>query len=239
MMKVKQTNQRKMKTKFFSLVARISTTLDQRMSLELDEQNGGEIFQRFREYVSGVCNDGSIASKATVREIFGVIRDRGYWDIDGQPYDLLLSIVEEVEDEELIAAVENGHKNYYTQYLVTTKVADHIFEYQRKKLVEAVAYMPNLKQLSVKLDGVTVDECSMAYLTDLWKAVKCCVQLPDLFSVLADIEKGCLSVTWLVPTYVVPALTRLSRYSQELYRKFCIKKMNINGVCFYEVGCDI
>ena len=84
--------------------------------MEMDEQSGETTFQRFRQYVAGVCNDRSIVCKRTVREILGVIRDRSFWDLD--PYDLLLVVMASVEDAELMASVEKAQENYYTQYLV-------------------------------------------------------------------------------------------------------------------------
>ena len=182
-------NQRKMKAKFFGLVARISTTLGQRMSMELDEQSGKETFQQFREYVAGVCNDSSIECKRTVREIFGAIRDGKYWDLNGDPYHLLLQVMEGVEDAQLMASVEEAHENYYTQYLVATKVVDHMFEHIHVA-EHPEHYRPNFTKLSMNLDDVTVNESSLSYLIDLWQAVKGVYQLPDLFPVLANIEEG-------------------------------------------------
>ena len=200
--------------------------------MAFDEQSGEEIFQQFREYVAGVCNDSSIEDKRTIREIFGAIRDK--WDLNGNPYDLLLQVMEGVDDAELIECVEEAHEKYYTQYLVATKVADHIIDH-KMDAPEDLEYRPNFTRLSMKLGKVNVNDCSMAYLVDLWKAVKRCVQLPDLFSVLAAIEEGSLIVTWLVPVYAIPALMRLPRSSPKLFRKFSILRMTINGVCFYEV----
>ena len=226
-------NQRKMKAKFFGLVAHISTTLGRKMSMELDEESGEETFQQFREYVAGVCNDSSIECKRTVREIFGAIRDGKCWDLNGDPYHLLLQVMEGVEDAVLMASVERAHENYYTQYLVAAKVVDHMFEHKADKPVD---YRPNFTKLSIKLDEININACSVSYLIDLWEAVKGCVRLPDLFSVLAAIEEGSLIVTWLVPVYAIPALMRLPRSSPDLFSKFPIIRMTINGVCFFEVN---
>ena len=234
--KLLEKNRWKMRVKFFGLVAHVSLTLSQRMSMQLDKQSGTETFQQFREYVAGMCSDGIVQSKITVGEILGVIRDKKYWDLDGDPYDLLLSIVEGTNDAELKASIEKGQEDYYTQYLVAAKVADFMLKYEAKDEESSpVEYRPNFAQLSLKLSKVNVNECSMAYLTDLWKAVKRCVHLPNLFSVLASIEKGCLRVTWHVPTYAVPALAKLPRSSPEFFEKFSIVRMTINGVCFYQV----
>ena len=219
-----------MKAHFLNLVTHITTILSRRMSMELDERSGEETFQQFREYVAGVCNDSSIEDKRSVREIFRVIRK--CWDLNGDPYHLLLQVMEGVEDAELMASVEEAHENYYSQYLVATKVVDHIIEHKVDKPKD---YRPNFTKLSMKLDKININECSLAYLIDLWEAVKRCVQLPDLFSVLAAIEDGSLIVTWLVPVYAIPALMRLPRSSPNLFRKFSILRMTINGVCIFEV----
>ena len=201
--------------------------------MELDQQSGEETFQRFREYAAGVCNDSSIEDKRSVREIFRAIRDGKCWDLNGDPYHLLLQVMEGVEDPELMASVEEAHENYYTQYLVATKVVDHMFEHEADKPED---YRPDFTKLSIKLDKINVNDSSVAYLIDLWEAVKRCLQLPDLFSVLFAIQNGSLIVTWLVPVYAIPALMRLPRSSPNLFSKFPILRMTINGVCFFEVS---
>ena len=201
--------------------------------MELDEQSGEETFQRFREYAAGVCNDSSIEDKRSVREIFRAIRDGKCWDLNGDPYHLLLQVMEGVQDAELMASVEKAHANYYTQYLVAAKVVDHMFEHKADKPVD---YSPNFTKLSIKLGEININDCSVSYLTELWDAVKRYVRLPDLFSVLAAIEEGSLVVTWLVPVYAIPALMRLPRSSPDLFSKFPILRMTINGVCFFEVN---
>ena len=225
---------------FNDLVVRISTILSQRMSIEIDEQTGQKTFQRFRQYVAGVCTNRRIQSMKSIEEIFDEITDKWCWDLTGDPYDLLLAVVNGVGNSKLIAelttSIEECQSEHYSRYLVATKVADHIATLGSRKLADGTDYEPDFDELTFKLDDVNVNECSLAYLTDLWKAVKRCVHLPDLFSVLADIEEGCLSVTWLVPTYAVPALTRLPQSSPELFTKFSVLRMNINGVCFFDVS---
>ena len=51
-------------------------------------------------------------------------------------------------------------------------------------------YRPNFTKLSIILDDVNVNESSISYLFNLWEAMKRVCQLPDLFSVLANIEEG-------------------------------------------------
>ena len=233
--RLKRVSYSKMRAKFFGLVVKVSRTLGQKMSLRLDQQNGEETFQQFREYVAGLCTieNSRKQNAATVEEIFGLIHEKKCWDLQGDPYDLLVEVLCEVADAELMAIVEKSHEEYYTEYMVATKVADHLPNLQTETLSE---YSPNFSRLTMKLDKVNVTECSIAYLTELWKNVKRCVQLPDLFSVLAGIEEGCIAVTWLIPTYAVPALTRLPQTSPELFHTFAITRMDINGVCFFNVS---
>ena len=231
-------NQQSMKTEFFSLVAHISMTLDQRMSMERDKHNGELTFQLFREYVAGLsCSD--LQSKRTVGEIFGTIHDNKCWDLAGNPYSLLHSIVEWIGDKELLEEVEEARRQYYNQYLIASKVVDHISTREISASSQSVKYAPNFASLSIKLGGVNVNECSLAYLTDLWETVKECVTLPDLYSVLTSIEVGSLVVTWLVPSYAVPAVMRLASSAPDPLKKFSIVSMMMNGVCFYNVSHSI
>ena len=228
-----------MKDKFMGLVGEISMKLGREMSMERDEETGEETFRQFRMYVAGVCTNccSSITQKTTIREIFEEIGVKQCWDHERDPYELLLVIVRRVNDSELKERVEECQAEHYSQYLVATRVADHIALLGDRKLKRhAPEHVPDFDELSFKMDDLNVDECSMAYLTDLWVAVKRCVHLPNLFSVLADIEEGCLAVTWLVPKYAVPSLASLPHTSPELFIKFRIVKMTINKVCFYAVS---
>ena len=225
------------KDKFMRLVGEISMKLGKEMSMEMDEETGEETFRQFRLYVAGVCTNSCITQKITIREIFEEISVKQCWDHERDPYELLLIIVQRANDSELTARVEECQAEHFSQYLVATRVADHIALLGDRKLkCQAPERDPNYVELSIKMDDLKVDECSMAYLTDLWKAVKRCVNLPNLYSVLADIEEGCLAVTWLVPKYAVPSLASLPHTSPELFIKFRIVKMTINKVCFYAVS---
>ena len=234
-MELTEENQRRMKTKFLDLVVHLSMTLSQRMSMEMDEQSGEVTFQLFREYVAGFYGS-NVQNKKTVREIFGTIHDNKCWDFAGNPYSLLRSIVEGIGDKEVLKEVEEARKFYYNQYLVAAKVVNHISTHKMSASSESAKYAPNFASLSIKLGGVKVNECSLAYLTDLWETVKECVLLPDLFSVLTSIEVGSLVVTWLVPSYAVPALMRLVHSAPDPLKRFSIISMMINGVCFYKVS---
>ena len=57
-------------------------------------------------------------------EIFRTIHEKKYWDLNGDPYNLLLSIVRGAEDTELTASVQKERDTHYTEYLVSTNVAD-------------------------------------------------------------------------------------------------------------------
>ena len=87
----------------------------------------------------------------------------------------------------------------YTEYLVSTNVANHISHDQCG--AKQPEFESDFVKLSMKLDEVNIHECSVAHLIDFWTEVKRCVKLPDLFSVLLDIEECCFSVTWLVPHF--------------------------------------
>ena len=136
----------------------------------------GVMFQQFRQYVAGVCNDGSVQNKTTVVEIFRTVREKKCWDLNGDPYNLLLSIVRGVEDTELTASVQKERDAYYTEYFVSTNVADHIFQCGAKQ----PKFESDFVKLSMKLDEVNIHKCSIAHLIDFWTEVKRCVKLPDL-----------------------------------------------------------
>ena len=223
-----------------NLVVRISAILNYKMSLELDQKTNKDTFRKFRQYVAHVFVIHSIQQAINVEEIFDEINAKWCWDLDGDPYDMLLTIMKGLEDLELMAElvvfIEESQAEHYRQYIVATKVADHIVTLDARKLEDGTDYKPNFDELSIKLDDLNVDECSMVYLTDLWKAIRLCFRPLILFSVLADIQKGCLSVMWLVPSYVFFSLMMLPQSSTKTFSTFHIMSMTINGSCYYEVS---
>ena len=94
---------------------------------------------------------------------------------------------------------------------------------------------PNLVKLSVKFGGANVADNSLSYLTELWKSIKRCVNLPNLYSYLTSVEEGCVSAVWLVPTHAILALTSLPEQASQLLSKYGVTSIGINGVCIYVV----
>ena len=88
-----------MKAMFNDLIVCISKVLSQRMSIEIDEKTSQKTFQRFRQYVAGVCTNRRIQRMRSVEEIFD---DKWCWDFEGDPYDLLLLVVKGVGNSELV-----------------------------------------------------------------------------------------------------------------------------------------
>lgn len=237
--KLTQASFQEMIEKFFSLVTDVTIILSQKMSMEMDKQTGKPTFKWFRQYVAGLCNDCDIQHQITVEDIFKMIHSKSYWDLKGNPYELLLSIAKKYVDAALLADIKQAEEDYYSKYLVTTVVADHMEQCEASTLAAAADdYKPNFVQLSLKLRDLNVNESSVAYLTGLWKDVRRCVRLPDLYSILFDIERGCVAVSWLVPLYAVPALARLPHAAPglEIFSKYDITEMTVNGVSLCEVS---
>ena len=91
-------------------------------------------------------------------------------------------------------------------------------------------------KLSLKLKPHTVTEKSLQYVQDLWKDIaKRLLQLPNLDAVLSDIQKGCVFITWLIPSSF-DVSTRIKNrvlICKDFFSKWEIVFVMVNEECIY------
>ena len=77
---------------------------------------------------------------------------------------------------------------------------------------------------------------TLQYLTDVWELFSSHYLMPDSppTALLDRIRKGCFSVTWLVPTGLIPQLSKRAKVDTEFFQKHRILMMTVGKECVYK-----
>ena len=77
---------------------------------------------------------------------------------------------------------------------------------------------------------------SLQYFIDVWKRFSSNYILPDVSptALLDCVHIGCLSITWLVPSDLVPQLIKSAEINTEFFYKHHILKVTVGDRCVYE-----
>ena len=78
---------------------------------------------------------------------------------------------------------------------------------------------------------------SLQYITDVWKVFSCRYLGPKSppTALLDRVRKGCFSITWLVPSYLIPALTKRAKSAIDIFQQHHILKLTAADQCVYEM----
>ena len=188
-----------------------------------------------------------VPQSSDLEEIFRAITSKKLWTF--LDYYLLEQIIEQFweNDEEMVRQMEQ-YKKDLSGYKTATKLKDHIaaaLQLDAEALAQSVddsgnspspetKYDPKyFRKLSVKLDG-TVADYSMNYLDHLWKSLQLHLRLPPLALLLDTIHEGCICVTWLIPTHLVPQCIERARQPVEFFERFPILRVTIDDKLVYE-----
>jgi len=81
---------------------------------------------------------------------------------------------------------------------------------------------------------------SLQHLTNVWEVFSDRYLVPDSppTALLDRVRKGCVSVTWLVPSYLIPQLVERVKMDTMFFQKFRILKVTVRGETVYEETTD-
>ena len=169
--------------------------------------------------------------------VFEAITRHGLWN--SLRYSPLVRIIRRfgAGDLEMEAWIETYKKDLKSYTLLTT-VEDCI----ESELV-ASAEPPPAKRAKydsryccpVDMKADFVDH-SLQYLADVWEMFSDRYLLPDSppTALLDRVRKGCVSVTWLVPSYLIPQLVKGVEVDPEFLQRYRILKVTVSGKVVYE-----
>ena len=201
-------------------------------------KNGVDI-KTFRLFVVALFPPGDCIPPlpTNLTEIFGAITHHGLWDC--LHYSPLAQIAREfgAGDPEMEAWIR-GYKKDLRSYTLLTKVDDCI----ESELV-ASAEPPPAKRakydpryccaVEMKTD---FDDRTLLYLADVWEKFSDRYLLPDSppTALLDRVRRGCISVVWLVPSYLIPQLLKIVQVDTTFFQKHRILKVTVGGEVVYE-----
>ena len=77
---------------------------------------------------------------------------------------------------------------------------------------------------------------SLQYLAEVWESFSSHYLVPDSppTALLDRVERGCFSVTWLVPSGLIPSLIKKAKIDTEFFTNHHILKLTVGDECVYE-----
>lgn len=77
---------------------------------------------------------------------------------------------------------------------------------------------------------------SLQYLAEVWELFSSHYLMPDSppTALLERVQRGCYSVTWLVPSGLIPLLIKKVKIDTEFFKQHHILKMTVGDECVYE-----
>ena len=205
-------------------------------------KNGVDIHQ-FLQYAKSRFHPGYFIplSPTNLTEIFDSITDHGMWDyFHCSP---LLHVVQTfgAGDPEMKVWVQSYMKDLKSYRSV--KKIEAFIESDNDELDASTEPPPARRakydsryccQMEWKTRFGT--DHTLEYLTDVWEMFSLCYLDPDSpqTALLDRIREGCISVTWLIPSYLVPQLTKRAKINTKFFQKHGILKVTVSDQCIYE-----
>ena len=184
-----------------------------------------------------------VESAATLGGIFRALSKHGLWDY--RNYHLLQVIVENFghDDHELNAMMEEYQEAFVSHILVQKlePFLDAVTSFNGEDSTKEMVLSPELfKKLTAKV-GVDITEHSLLYVEELWKFLSHQVSLPRLALILHSFAKGCISITWHVPTNLVEYVKRMTQERSNVFADrtdLHILRLTLDGQCIYPVEAE-
>ena len=191
--------------------------------------------EKFRLFVMNQFSPGDCIPPppASVTEIFKAITRHGLWDYFN--YSPLMKIAQKfgAGDPEMEGWMQT-YKEDLMAYSMVTKLKDYIETDLDVADPNIAKYDPRYNCSVEWKTNFPVDH-SLQYLTEVWEAFSCRYLMPDSppTTLLDRIRLGCVSVTWLVPSHLVPPLIKRLKIDTDFIRKHRILNVMVGDECIY------
>ena len=201
-------------------------------------ENGVDI-EKFRFFVVAIFPPGDCIPPlpTNLTKIFEAITQHGLWD--SLHYSPLVRIVRKfgADDPEMKAWIQN-YKKDLRSYTLLTKIEDYIVS----ELVTSAEPPPGKKakydyRYCCPVEWKTdFDDHTLHYFTEVWEMFSDRFLLPDSppTALLDRVRRGCVSVVWLVPSYLIPQLLKRVQVDTIFFQKHRILKVTVGGDVVYE-----
>ena len=177
---------------------------------------------------------------ASLTEIFKAITYHGLWDC--LHYSPLVRIVQTfgANDTEMESWVRHYEKDLKA-YTVVTELEVYI-ELDLENAVPSPAERAKYdRRYYCPMEWKTkfIDH-SLHYLTDVWKMFSCRYLIPDSppTALLDRVRKGCFSITWLIPSALIPSLIERMKIATDFFQQHHILRVTVGEECVYKEAIE-
>ena len=225
-------NRKAINNKFANLLTNVQQKMS-KMSIDIKE---------FLLFVIALFPPGECIppSPTNLSNVFEAITRNGLWNYFH--YSPLVRIVERfcANDPEMKAWIKN-YKKDLKAYTIVASIEDFIESDldTGPSREDSAKYDPRYNcPVEWKTDFV---DHSLQHLANVWGIFSVNYLLPDSppTALLDRVRKGCVCVTWLVPSYLIQQLVARAKMDTEFFRKFHILKMTVRGKTVYEETTDV
>ena len=174
-------------------------------------------------------------SPTNLTEIFKAITHHGLWDF--HHYTPLVQIVQKfgAGDPEMEGWIQD-YKKDLKAYTIVVSIEECI-DFDTCTVHSEVDIAKYDTRYNIPVDWKTdfVDH-SLQHLIKVWKMFSDQYLVPDSppTALLDRVRRGCVSVTWLVPAYLIPELIKRVKIDILFFRKHRILKVTVAGEVVYE-----
>ena len=199
----------------------------------------GVDLREFRVFVANLFPPGNVIPQfpTDLTEVFEAITHHGLWDC--LHYSPLVQIVQNfgASDPEMKAWIMK-YKKDLKAYTIVAKIEDHIdFDLDTCIDQSRVSIAKNNPESNCPVEWKTdfIDH-SLQHLIDVWEIFSVQYLVPDSppTALLDRVRTGCLSVTWLVPSHLIPQLVERAKVNTAFFQKHRILKVTVSGEIIYE-----
>ena len=236
-----------------------ATTHEQSKAVVFAHENRQAITAKFAEFQTKVCNklfkngvntkdfrlfvtnqfppgDCIPRSPTSLIEVFEAITHHRLWDFFH--YSPLVRIVKAFGGGDLEM---EGWVNTYKQDLKAYNLVTTVEEYIEADLDNLDTPQANCAKYDpryctpVEWKTKFVDH-SLQYLAEVWELFSYHYLVPDSppTALLERVRQGCFSVTWLVPTGLIPQLIKRAQLDTEFFQKHRILNVTVREECIYK-----
>jgi len=181
-----------------------------------------------------------LRTSATISEMFETLTVEGAWDFLN--YYPLECIIEKFGNDSTRKMMEQ-YKRDLTGYTLMTAIKDHLdaigMRHPTCRIPMSQEYL--FFRLSCKVKAKITNH-SLQYVRDVWVSLAERFSLPMLTLLLHKIAKGCLEITWRVPSELAAYVVQKAIESEDYFFKQQFLQLSVNDVHIYtesEAGVEV
>ena len=139
----------------------------------------------------------------------------------------------ELEIDYIVSVTHHSAAMTITKWLQTTEKWREL----NKEVVKH--HVLNYSKLSTKLEGVNIDDTTVAYFEEIWELIRIEFKLPTLEYILYSIETGSIIVSWLIPAepWIEEQIKKSIPLREHFLKRLGIVCIMINGRTIYSQVC--